>query len=208
MSAALLGRNYDIHGGGMDLVFPHHENAIAQSESLFGKTPANCWMHNGLVFIEGEKMSKSLGNVLNLHELLERYQPEALRLFLLSKQYRRPIEFSHAALTQACGALRRLQKLLSFRHRVSETGGEACFCRSSLWSVFCTAMDQDFNIPLALSHVFAAIRSLNRNPSLARPPADGATLDAGSHLASELCFICKDILGLVNETEGDDLSAE
>ena len=64
MSAALLGRTYDIHGGGLDLVFPHHENEIAQSESLFGKTPANCWIHNGLVFIEGEKMSKSLGKCL------------------------------------------------------------------------------------------------------------------------------------------------
>ena len=113
MSSRLLGENYDIHGGGADLVFPHHENEIAQSESLFGRTPANYWMHNGLVYIAGEKMSKSLGNALNLHSLLEIYRPEALRLFLLTKHYRHPVEVTHLALHEASVRLSKLYRFFS-----------------------------------------------------------------------------------------------
>ena len=98
MSSKFLGRTFDIHGGGKDLIFPHHENEIAQSECATGTVFANYWVHNGFVNINQEKMSKSLGNFLMVKDVLTHFHPEAVRLFLLSKQYRKPIDFSDGAL--------------------------------------------------------------------------------------------------------------
>ena len=99
MSAAHLGETFDIHAGGIDLIFPHHENEIAQSRSAFGQPfMAKYWMHNGFLNISGEKMSKSLGNFLTVHELLDQYPGEAIRLLLLSAHYRQPLDFTHEGL--------------------------------------------------------------------------------------------------------------
>ncbi len=108
MSAAHLGETFDIHAGGLDLIFPHHENEIAQSRSAFGHAfMAKYWMHNGFLNISGEKMSKSLGNFLTVHELLDQYPGEAIRLLLLSAHYRQPLDFTHEGLTQARATLDR-----------------------------------------------------------------------------------------------------
>ena len=108
MSGSLLGETFDIHAGGLDLIFPHHENEIAQSRSAFGTaTMATYWMHNGFLNISGEKMSKSLGNFFTVHELLDQYPGEAIRLLLLSAQYRQPLDFTHEGLTNAKATLDR-----------------------------------------------------------------------------------------------------
>ena len=108
MSAAHLGETFDIHAGGLDLIFPHHENEIAQSRSAFGHAiMAKYWMHNGFLNISGEKMSKSLGNFFTVHELLDQYPGEAIRLLLLSAHYRQPLDFTHEGLTQAKATLDR-----------------------------------------------------------------------------------------------------
>ncbi|RTZ99366.1 MAG: cysteine--tRNA ligase, partial [Deltaproteobacteria bacterium] len=112
MSSELLGETFDIHGGGKDLIFPHHENEIAQSEGATGRTFARYWMHNGYVNINREKMSKSLGNFTFTRDLLARYHPETLRLFLLSNQYRSPIDFSDQNLAQAEIGLEKVYALL------------------------------------------------------------------------------------------------
>jgi cysteinyl-tRNA synthetase len=200
MSAALLGETYDIHGGGMDLVFPHHENEIAQSESLFGKPPANCWIHNGLVSIGGEKMSKSLGNTLNLHDLFEHYSPKALRLFLLSKHYRRPIEFSYAAMKEASARWTRLHRFFSGNADLVAESIQTGFRKGDLWDRFCSAMDKDFNFPMALSVVFEGIRDINRNArnfsnSMDDDPAGGLK----GHV-SDIFFICREVLGIGHES--------
>src|SRR5881392_416761 len=108
MSETELGETFDIHGGGLDLIFPHHENEIAQSRSAFGRAlMAKYWMHNGFLNISGEKMSKSLGNFFTVHELLDQHPPEAIRLLLLSAHYRQPLDFTHEGLVQAKATLDR-----------------------------------------------------------------------------------------------------
>ena len=196
MSWALLGEVFDIHGGGMDLIFPHHENEIAQSESLSGKTPANYWIHNGLVHINGAKMSKSLGNSLSLKNLLNSHPPTALRLFMLSKRYRHPLEFSHDALRQAVKSYTRLERFFSRCHVAPADCEETGKRPGSIWTQFCSAMDDDFNFPMALSIIFQAVRRLNRILGANR---DVRTSEyPGEFLAaiSEIAFICKEILGM------------
>jgi cysteinyl-tRNA synthetase len=200
MSSRLLGENYDIHGGGTDLVFPHHENEIAQSESLFGMTPANYWMHNGLVYIAGEKMSKSLGNALNLHSLFKIYRPEALRLFLLTKHYRHPVEVTHLALHEASVRLSKLYRFFS-RNAWSEAGlGEIEINRGALWNRFCNAMEKNFNFPMALSVLFEGIKQVNfvSGNSLNAVGVDPACSEMS--LVSDILFICRDVLGIAPES--------
>ena len=112
MSCALLGENFDIHGGGMDLQFPHHENEIAQSEGATGKPFVNVWLHNGFLNVDNEKMSKSLGNFFTIRDVLQRYDGETLRFFMLRTHYRSPFNFSDANLDDARSALRRLYTAL------------------------------------------------------------------------------------------------
>ncbi|MBI5578999.1 MAG: cysteine--tRNA ligase [Deltaproteobacteria bacterium] len=203
MSSRLLGENYDIHGGGADLVFPHHENEIAQSESLFGKTPANYWMHNGLVYIAGEKMSKSLGNALNLHGLLEIHRPEALRLFLLTKHYRHPMEVTHPALHEASARLSKLYRFL-FRSAWSDAeSGELGINRGALWTRFCNAMGKDFNFPMALSVLFEGIRQVNLVSGNSRDAVGADPACRAISLVSDIFFICRDVLGIAPEPSMD-----
>ena len=112
MCKALLGEHFDIHGGGMDLQFPHHENEIAQSEGASGRPFVNVWMHNGLLNVDNEKMSKSLGNFFTIRDVLKRYDGETLRFFMLRTHYRSPFNFSDADLDDARNALRRLYTAL------------------------------------------------------------------------------------------------
>jgi cysteinyl-tRNA synthetase len=188
MSTALLGETFDIHGGGIDLLFPHHENEIAQSQSLSGKPPAAAWLHHGLVCRRGEKMAKSTGNALDLEEALAACPPGALRLFLLSKRYRHPLEFSAEGLRQAENAYARLARFLSAY--VAPNGKAER--RGGLWRAFCAAMDADLNTPLAVARLFQALREENR--AAAHP--GGTAPEAARERAADLFFICREILGL------------
>ena len=167
MSTACLGDHFDIHGGGMDLQFPHHENEIAQSEAATGGKFVNVWMHNGFVRIDDEKMSKSLGNFFTVRGVLERYPAEAVRLFMLSSHYRSPLNYSEDHLRQADAAVRRLYTALrGFDGPAAETLRDPCAQPDEPgghWRArFRMAMDDDFNTPETLSVLFDLAREVNR----------------------------------------------
>jgi cysteinyl-tRNA synthetase len=162
MSHHYLGETFDIHGGGKDLNFPHHENEIAQSEVIFGKPFVKYWIHNGFVNIDQEKMSKSLGNFMMIKDVLKTYHPEVVRLFLLSNHYRSPIDFTDKAMDEARTGLDKIYALLE---RIDEKtdvhalqGTEAGNC----WENFCEAMDDDFNTARGIGIIFDAVRNMNR----------------------------------------------
>jgi cysteinyl-tRNA synthetase len=159
MSSALLGNTFDIHGGGADLQFPHHENEIAQSEGAHGGTFVRYWMHNGFVRVDDEKMSKSLGNFFTIREVLERYDPEVLRLFVLRAHYRSALNYSDAALDDARASLLRLYTALS-----SGVPAPAApdWTRDD-GARFREAMDDDFNTPVAVSVLFELANEVNRS---------------------------------------------
>lgn len=163
MSQAFLGESFDIHGGGKDLVFPHHENEIAQSECATGKPYATYWIHNGFININQEKMSKSLGNFKTIKEILKQYHPETLRLFLLSSHYRSPIDFSDQSMDEAD---QNLEKIYALLKRVSDTGdlGDPMVTQEpgQWWREFCEAMDDDFNSARGVAVIFELIRHMNR----------------------------------------------
>lgn len=167
MSRALLGDTIDIHAGGSDLMFPHHENEIAQSEALTGKPFARYWLHNGFINLDNEKMSKSLGNVIRVNELLDKFPPLAIRYVLLSSHYRQPLNFSHELVDQAGGALARLENAVAnIRHRLNVSRPEKVEedvqkTLSSLSRQFEKAMDDDFNTPNAIAVVFEAVKEAN-----------------------------------------------
>jgi cysteinyl-tRNA synthetase len=161
MSAALLGEPFDIHGGGMDLIFPHHENEIAQSEGASGGTFARYWLHNGFLNVDNEKMSKSLGNFFTIRDVLAKFDGETLRFFMLRTHYRSPFNFSDAHLEDARTALRRLYTALD---------GVAAADIAIDWSqpqaaAFRAAMDEDFNTPVALAVLFDLAGEVNRSRS-------------------------------------------
>ena len=168
MSESLLGQPIDIHGGGMDLIFPHHENEIAQSEGATGAAFVNVWLHNGFLNVDDTKMSKSLGNFFTIRDVLARYDGESLRFFMLRTHYRSPFNFSDANLEDARAALRRLYTALD-GVAPADTGVD--------WSLpqaqaFRAAMDEDFNTPVALAVLFDLAGELNRT----RSPAVAALL--------------------------------
>ncbi|PIE83708.1 MAG: cysteine--tRNA ligase [Candidatus Contendobacter odensis] len=156
MSTRCLGHHFDIHGGGMDLKFPHHENEIAQSEASNDHRPANFWMHNGFVQIRDEKMSKSLGNFFTVREVLRHYQPEVVRMFILSSHYRGPLNYSDDNLENAKASLTRLYTALRGLPVVAAPMTETWQNR------FGQAMDDDFNTPEALAVLFELAREINR----------------------------------------------
>lgn len=178
MSRELLGERLDIHGGGKDLIFPHHENEIAQSEAAFGQTFVKYWMHNGFVNINHEKMSKSLGNFLLIKDILKICHPEALRLFLLSHHYRSPVDFSDESIRNAAAGLDKLYGTLeraatmlggATRSEAGETGAETAF-----YPMFEKAMNDDFNTAQAIGVLFDAARHLNKClDEMEKQPADG-----------------------------------
>jgi len=163
MSSRFLGETFDIHGGGKDLIFPHHENEIAQSEAAFEQPFAKYWLHNGFVNIRHEKMSKSLGNFLTIKEVIQQYHPEVVRLFLLSHHYRSPIDFTDQALDEAAAGLDKLYALLDRLDSRLGTGQETSESASGeLWSRFCDAMNDDFNTAQGIGYLFDSVRNLNR----------------------------------------------
>ena len=156
MSTHCLGNNFDIHGGGMDLQFPHHENEIAQSEGATGEKFVNCWMHNGFVRVDEEKMSKSLGNFFTIREVLKKYRGEIIRFFILSSHYRSPLNYSEEQLIDAGTALTRLYTALRGVKTKADT------CDADYKKRFNQAMDDDFNTPVAVAVLFDLARELNK----------------------------------------------
>jgi cysteinyl-tRNA synthetase len=165
MSAAILGEQFDIHGGGADLQFPHHENEIAQSEGAHRHTFVNTWMHNGFVRVDDEKMSKSLGNFFTIREVLSKYDPEVVRFFILRAHYRSPLNYSDAHLDDARSALTRLYTAL----KSVPAGCAAVDWEQANAKAFRAAMDDDFNTPLAIAALFELASEVNRSrdPALA-----------------------------------------
>ena len=170
MSSTLLGDSFDIHGGGRDLIFPHHENEIAQSEGASGQPFVRYWLHNGFVNINQEKMSKSLGNFFTIRDILARYDAEVVRFFILTAHYRSPIDFADQQLDEAGQALARCYEALDQAGRVAASGGgdvpaelaEAVAKLDELDECFREAMDDDFNAAQAIGHLFEGVRALNR----------------------------------------------
>ncbi len=167
MNLKHLGEQIDIHGGGNDLIFPHHENEIAQSESYTGKEFARYWVHNGMLQLAGEKMSKSLGNLVTIEEFLDAHEPDVLRMMILNSSYRSPLTFSEEVVGQAEKALERLRSGL--RPATAAGGNLADQDRQALQAQieatrqgFTTAMDDDFNTAGALGQLFDLVRAINQ----------------------------------------------
>lgn len=167
MSTKYLGESFDIHGGGKDLIFPHHENEIAQSESATGKPFAKYWVHNGLIQINREKMSKSIGNILNVREAVSMWSKEAIRLFFLSHQYLNPADFSDTTMNEAEAALERLYITLKRATDLTETENtedeklEASI--ETFKESWVSAMCDDFNTAEAMGNLFELTRAINRS---------------------------------------------
>ena len=165
MSHALLGQPFDIHGGGMDLTFPHHENEIAQSEGASGGRFVRYWLHNGFLNVDNEKMSKSLGNFFTIRDVLERYDGETLRFFMLRTHYRSPFNFSDAHLDDARTALRRIYTALDGIQATPNVAATEIDWAQPQAAAFRAAMNEDFNTPLALAALFDLTGELNRTRS-------------------------------------------
>lgn len=170
ISETYFGGQFDIHGGGLDLIFPHHEAEIAQMESATGKKPmVKYWMHTGFLNVNGEKMSKSLGNFITIEELLKEYDPQVFRFFVLSTHYRSPIDFSDGALQQSRNSSKRIHKLTETINELigmdiaEENKNDEKYFKlmEDTKNEFLDAMDNDFNTPLALSALFNLIRKIN-----------------------------------------------
>ncbi|GAB4127610.1 MAG: cysteine--tRNA ligase [Sideroxydans sp.] len=161
MGSELLGKHFDIHGGGADLQFPHHENEIAQSEGAHGCQYVNYWMHNGFVRVDNEKMSKSLGNFFTIREVLKKYDAEVVRFFILRAHYRSPLNYSDAHLNDAKGALTRLYTAL----KSVPAGTGAVDWNEAHAQRFRAAMDDDFNTPEAVAVLFDLANEVNRSQS-------------------------------------------
>ncbi|MFN7169911.1 MAG: cysteine--tRNA ligase [Candidatus Omnitrophota bacterium] len=162
MSMKYLGRSFDIHGGGKDLIFPHHENEIAQSEACTGKRFARYWIHNGLLTINGEKMAKSLGNFISVEEILEKYHPEILKIFFLSTHYRHPIDFSYEKMEEAKKARERFYIILGMEQLNPKFKVQNSKIKE-FRKKFISAMDDDFNTPQALAVLFDLVSFVHKN---------------------------------------------
>jgi cysteinyl-tRNA synthetase len=161
MALKYLGDTIDIHGGGQDLVFPHHENEIAQSESFTGRTPfVRYWLHSGLMQQNKQKMSKSIGNLVNIKDILERFSSDAVRLFILGSHYRSPLTYSEQALEASERSAERLRSALAQRPGVN--GGRSTLDTTPFEQRFIEAMDDDFNTAQAIAALFALSKEINR----------------------------------------------
>jgi cysteinyl-tRNA synthetase len=216
MSRKYLGETFDIHGGGQDLIFPHHENEIAQSEGANHKPFVNYWVHHGFVTIRDEKMSKSLGNFLTIRDILSHYHPEILRFFIFSTHYRSPLDFSEAAMQDATAGLERLYECVAAIDGLKpQTRDDALSGLSendiqqlnSIESRFQQAMDNDFNTAQAQGILFDSAKTLNRIRR--KLPASPAT-DDFLLLKNSLATLKKlaNIMGLLEEDAGQFLAAK
>lgn len=189
MSGQHLGAHFDIHGGGQDLQFPHHENEIAQSEAAHSCKMANYWMHNGFVRVDDEKMSKSLGNFFTIRTVLEKYDPEVVRFFILRAHYRSPLNYSNQHLDDAKSALTRLYTAL----RDIELVEQAVDWSNPMAARFKEAMDDDFNTPEALAVLFDLANVVNKEKSI---------------IAASLLKSLGTILGLLQRHANDFMQGE
>jgi cysteinyl-tRNA synthetase len=189
MSTKYLGQPFDIHGGGRDLIFPHHENEIAQSEGAYDRPLARYWIHNGFLNINQEKMSKSLGNFFTIREILEEFDAAALRHYFLSSQYRSPMDFSKEGLIEAARATDRIYETIERMNR-SVAGIDQAVPDPALIESFRREMDDDFNTPRALALIFDEVRAVNRL-------LDDKKSKGIETRAAALRVIC-DILGLLH----------
>ncbi|MBT4334729.1 cysteine--tRNA ligase [archaeon] len=185
MSSKYLGKTFDIHGGGRDLIFPHHENEIAQSEAVNDKPFANYWMHNGFIQLNKEKMSKSTGNFFTLREIFKDYDPLVIRYMILAAHYRAPIDFSKKNLEQAKNALERIQTFVDTAKNSKNKIKTKLITKTK--KEFITAMDNDFDTPNALAVIFEFIREINK--------------EGNGKEAYDLLKDFDKILGILNETE-------
>lgn len=209
MSMVHLGEQMDIHGGGNDLIFPHHENEIAQSESYTGKPFARYWVHNGMLQLGGEKMSKSLGNIISIDAFLNKHPADVFRLIVLNSSYRSPLTFTDEVIEQATRGLERLRGALRPARPGAGTESQAVLATlteqmSMTRQGFLEAMDDDFNTAGALGHLYELVRAINQArdagvPSEALSPAQnllhefagvfGLTLDAPTRTSSADPFV-------------------
>ncbi len=187
MSESCLGEQIDIHGGGNDLIFPHHENEIAQSEAMHGKQFATYWMHNGMMQLSGAKMSKSVGNLVTIDSFLEKYEASVLRMMILNSSYHSPLTFNEETIEHARKALKRLRSAL--RPALPKDiwqGGNLEQKAVQAKTLFLEAMDDDFNSAGALGHLFDFVKVIN----LARDEgADGNSLEKAQDLLKELTSV-------------------
>ena len=209
MSMKSLGDTFDIHCGGKDLLFPHHENEIAQSEGATGKPYVRYWMHNGFINVDNQKMSKSLGNFFTVRDIAKEYDLEAVRMFMLSAHYRSPINFSrdqiaaaHASLTRLYTARDHMKHLLSSAQDKPLTEEEKAFVArlKELEARFDAAMDDDMNTADALGAIFEMVKEIN---VCLKGESSKAAVEAGIASLKALC----DVLGLVQREE-DALPAD
>ena len=209
MSKKYLGEEIDIHAGGEDLIFPHHENEIAQSECCNGKIFARYWLHNGFLNVDNRKMSKSLGNFFTVREIGEKYDLQVLRFFMLSAHYRSPLNFSAEIMESSKNALERILTAVETLTHLSETAAsgmtaeeeKACEEMKQFRAKFEEAMDDDLNTADAVSAVFELVKFANTNAS-----ADSSK-EFVETLKKEISELC-DILGIITEKKADSLEAE
>ncbi len=206
-SMSILGKSFDIHGGGQDLIFPHHENEIAQSEAATGKPFAHYWMHNGFINVDNQKMSKSLGNFFTVRDIAKEYDLDVVRLFMLSVHYRNPINFSRDLIQQAAVALQRLRTALD-RLKEAPIAQEAADDEQAFVDTlesyrtrFNEAMDDDLNTADALGVLFDLARGANTFVSV---PRTKKAVDAVTGLYTELM----DVLGLMPRVAAEEFPAE
>ncbi len=207
MSMAILGETFDIHGGGQDLIFPHHENEIAQSEAATGKPFARYWMHNGYINVDNQKMSKSLNNFFTVRDIAQEFDLEAVRMFMLAVQYRNPVNFSRDMILQAQTALERLrtakERLAEATLTPVETAEDAAFLAQldDFKTRFNEAMDDDLNTADAIGVLFDFARAAN---TFVTEPRGKAAVEAGKALFSELTGV----LGLLTHEKAEEFPQE
>ena len=207
MSMAILGETFDIHGGGQDLIFPHHENEIAQSEAATGHPFARYWMHNGYINVDNQKMSKSLNNFFTVRDIAKEFDLEAVRMFMLGVQYRNPVNFSREMIQQAQSALERLrtakERLAEAQIAPAGTAEDAAFLEElqDIKTRFCEAMDDDLNTADAIGVLFDFARAAN---TFVTEPRGKAAIEAGQSLFSELTGV----LGILAPKKAEEFPAE
>ena len=216
MSSRYLGDTFDIHGGGQDLIFPHHENEIAQSRCSSHGEYARYWMHNGYINVNGEKMSKSLGNFFLLREVLEHYEGRVIRFFVLSSHYRKPIDFSDAELTQSKAGLERIDNaVLRIKEKLSEKASEdgddlkglAAYLEETK-NKFIAAMDEDFNTAQGLGAIFELVKEVNKYVDTEKVSEEGMkNLGAAE---TYIRYIMEEVLGVLlkNDENIGNLTSE
>lgn len=206
MSQKFLGETIDIHGGGKDLIFPHHENEIAQSEAATGNQFVKFWIHNGFVNIDQEKMSKSLGNILSIKDALKRYSAEVIRLFLLSGQYRSPIDYSQESLRNAEAEMDRFYETIERIERdwpnlLRRTVDEKV--KEEILKTFISAMDDDFNTAAAIGFVFQKVNEANRQMDRAKKIGEDEEFQDALQKIMSIFKEMSGILGVFNESSQD-----